>query len=39
MWGPAEFASRCLTWDEDNNIEAAGGGMVDLVQWGLTNWP
>ncbi len=26
-------------WDEDNNIEAGGGGMVDLVRWGLTNWP
>jgi V8-like Glu-specific endopeptidase len=26
-------------WDEDNNIEAGGGGMVDLVRWGLNNWP
>ena len=25
--------------DEDNNIEAAGAGMVDLVKWGLANWP
>jgi hypothetical protein len=21
------------------NIEAGGGGMVDLVRWGRTNWP
>lgn len=26
-------------WDEDNNIEAGGGGMVNLVRWGLNNWP
>jgi V8-like Glu-specific endopeptidase len=26
-------------WDEDNNIEAGGNGMVDLVNWGRTNWP
>jgi hypothetical protein len=26
-------------WDEDNDIEAAGGGMVGLVRWGLTSWP
>ena len=25
--------------DEDNNIEAGGKAMVDLVQWALTNWP
>jgi hypothetical protein len=24
--------------DEDNNIEAGGKAMVDLVQWGLSNW-
>jgi len=26
-------------WDEDNNIEAAGRAMVNLVRWGLTTWP
>ena len=26
-------------WDEDNNIEAAGRAMVDLVRWAQTNWP
>jgi hypothetical protein len=25
--------------DEDNNIEAAGEAMVDLVIWAQTNWP
>jgi hypothetical protein len=25
--------------DEDNNIEAGGKAMVDLIQWALTNWP
>jgi V8-like Glu-specific endopeptidase len=25
--------------DEDNNIEAGGRAMVDLVSWALTNWP
>ena len=25
--------------DEDNNIEAGGGAMVDLVKWGRQNWP
>jgi V8-like Glu-specific endopeptidase len=24
--------------DEDNNIEAAGAAMVNLVQWALSNW-
>lgn len=24
---------------EDNNVEAGGKAMVDLVQWALTNWP
>jgi V8-like Glu-specific endopeptidase len=26
-------------WDEDNNIEAGGNAMVDLVRWAQTNWP
>lgn len=26
-------------WDEDNNIEAAGRAMVNLVRWAQTNWP
>jgi V8-like Glu-specific endopeptidase len=26
-------------WDEDNNIEAAGKAMVDLVIWAHANWP
>lgn len=26
-------------WDEDNNIEAGGAAMVDLVRWGRQNWP
>ena len=25
--------------NEDNNIAAGGGAMVDLVKWGLSNWP
>jgi V8-like Glu-specific endopeptidase len=25
--------------DEDNNIEAGGLGMVELVQWAQANWP
>ena len=25
--------------DEDNNIEAGGKDLVDLVSWSLTNWP
>jgi V8-like Glu-specific endopeptidase len=25
--------------DEDNNIAAGGSAMVDLVKWGLSNWP
>jgi V8-like Glu-specific endopeptidase len=25
--------------DEDNNIAAGGNAMVDLVKWGLSNWP
>ena len=24
---------------EDNNVEAGGKAMVDLVQWALANWP
>jgi len=26
-------------WNEDNNIEAGGRSMVDLVQWAHANWP
>jgi V8-like Glu-specific endopeptidase len=26
-------------WDEDNNIEAGGKAMVDLVSWARSNWP
>jgi V8-like Glu-specific endopeptidase len=26
-------------WDEDNNIEAGGKAMVDLVIWAHSNWP
>lgn len=26
-------------WDEDNNIEAAGRALVDLVLWAQANWP
>ena len=26
-------------WDEDNNIEAGGAAMVNLVQWAQANWP
>jgi V8-like Glu-specific endopeptidase len=25
--------------NEDNNIAAGGNAMVDLVKWGLSNWP
>ncbi|HEX6506759.1 MAG TPA: trypsin-like serine protease [Chloroflexota bacterium] len=25
--------------NEDNNIAAGGSAMVDLVKWGLSNWP
>jgi hypothetical protein len=25
--------------NEDNNIAAGGNAMVDLVKWGLNNWP
>jgi hypothetical protein len=25
--------------NEDNNIAAGGPAMVDLVKWGLSNWP
>ncbi len=24
---------------EDNNIVAGGKAMVDLIRWGLQNWP
>ena len=26
-------------WDEDNNVEAGGRAMVDLVIWAQNNWP
>jgi hypothetical protein len=26
-------------WNEDNNIEAGGQAMVDLVLWAEANWP
>jgi len=26
-------------WDEDNNIEAGGRAMVDLVRWAQSAWP
>jgi V8-like Glu-specific endopeptidase len=36
--GERIFGTPFGWWDEDNNIEAGGAAMVDLVRWGRQNW-